>query len=193
MAALAGVKAAKLNCYLDGYRYRVCRNAGELAEEVRRRESLLESMHVGKTGGHDEELFHQRIEHWKNLAEGSFLELRILRGAIDYINQRYFDGQQTLFPREAEGLDQLMDLVEKLVDIYNQDLADGLERLERLMNNTGPEERKVRLTIDLADLIGRTGASANEQVVYLVDMAKADALDLLGERSAALELVDRHV
>ena len=38
-----------LDCYLDGYRYRVCRNAGELAEEVSRRESLLESVQVGET------------------------------------------------------------------------------------------------------------------------------------------------
>ncbi|MCZ6675493.1 MAG: hypothetical protein O7C75_21405 [Verrucomicrobia bacterium] len=34
---------------------------------------------------------------------------------------------------------------------------------------------------------------AKEQVAYLVDMAKADALDLPGESRQALELVDRHV
>ena len=31
------------------------------------------------------------------------------------------------------------------------------------------------------------------QVAYIVDMAKADALDLLGETRQAFELVDRHV
>ena len=41
VATLAGVASGILDCYLDGYRYRVCRNAGELAEEVSRRESLL--------------------------------------------------------------------------------------------------------------------------------------------------------
>ena len=30
-------------------------------------------------------------------------------------------------------------------------------------------------------------------VAYLVDMAKADALDILGENHQALALVDRHV
>ena len=34
---------------------------------------------------------------------------------------------------------------------------------------------------------------AKWQVAYLVDMAKADALDLLGENRQALELMDRHV
>ena len=35
VATLAGVKVEKLNCYLDGYQYRVCRDAVELAEEGR--------------------------------------------------------------------------------------------------------------------------------------------------------------
>ena len=34
---------------------------------------------------------------------------------------------------------------------------------------------------------------AKEQVAYMVDMAKADALELLGETRQAFELVDRHV
>ena len=36
-------------------------------------------------------------------------------------------------------------------------------------------------------------ATSKEQAAYLVDMAKADALDLLGENRQALELVDRHI
>lgn len=35
--------------------------------------------------------------------------------------------------------------------------------------------------------------AAMEQVAYMVDMAKSDALDLLGETRQAFELVDRHV
>ena len=35
--------------------------------------------------------------------------------------------------------------------------------------------------------------AAREQVAYMVDMAKADALDLVGETRQAFELVDRHV
>ncbi len=42
VATLAGVRVGKLSCYLEGYRYRVCRNAGELAEEMNQRQSLLE-------------------------------------------------------------------------------------------------------------------------------------------------------
>ena len=37
VANLAGIKAGNLSCYLDGYQYRVCRDVGELAEELSRR------------------------------------------------------------------------------------------------------------------------------------------------------------
>ena len=87
----------------------------------------------------------------------------------------------------------MMALVEELVDIYNSDFAVGLERLGKLMNNTGPEEQEVRLAGDVADLIGKTDTPANEQVAYLMEMAKAHALELLGETQKAVELVDRYV
>ena len=50
-----------------------------------------------------------------------------------------------------------------------------------------------QLTIDLAGLIESVQEVAEEQVAYMVDMAKADALDLLGETRQAFELVERHV
>ena len=47
--------------------------------------------------------------------------------------------------------------------------------------------------LDLAGLVEAVQRVAKEQVANLVDMAKADALDILGETRQALELVDRHV
>ena len=98
-----------------------------------------------------------------------------------------------MFPAVAEGFDQLLALVEKTVGIYNEGLADSIEREEILMIEAGDGQDKSPLTIDLARLVERVQGSAKEQVTHLVDMAKADALDLLGERRQALELVDRHV
>ncbi|MCI0867444.1 MAG: hypothetical protein J4N89_12965 [Chloroflexi bacterium] len=48
VATVAGTKAGNLNCYLDGYRYRVCQDGGELADEMSRRESLLESLRINQ-------------------------------------------------------------------------------------------------------------------------------------------------
>ncbi len=41
--------------------------------------------------------------------------------------------------------------------------------------------------------VASLGRAAMEQAAYMVDMAKSDALDLLGETRQAFELVDRHV
>ena len=193
VATLAGVAAGILDCYLDGYRYRVCRNAGELAEEVSRRESLLESVQVGKPDSSNDERFRQRVEHWKISALGFLPEIYILSRAINSISQRYFEGQDPLFSEVSDGFDQLLALVEKLVNIYNEALAGDIERSERLLIEPGEGQNQSPLTIDLAGLVETVQGSAKEQVAYLVDMAKADALDLLGETRQAFELVERHV
>ena len=193
VATLAGVAAGILDCYLDGYRYRVCRNAGELAEEVSRRESLLESVQVGKPDSSNDERFRQRVEHWKISALGFLPEIYILSRAINSISQRYFEGQDPLFSEVSDGFGQLLALVEKLVNIYNEALAVDIERSERLLIEPGEGQNQSPLTIDLAGLVETVQGSAREQVAYLVDMAKADALDLLGETRQAFELVERHV
>ena len=192
-AFLAGTEVAKLSCYLDGYRYRVCQDAGELAEEVSRRESLLESVKVWEPDSSNDERFRQRVEHWKISALCFLLEIYILSRAINSISQRYFEGQDPLFSEVSDGFGQLLALVEKLVNIYNEALAGDIERSERLLMETGDGQDESPLTIDLAGLVETVQGSAREQVAFLVDMAKADALDLLGETRQAFELVERHV
>ena len=148
---------------------------------------------MGNQTAVDDERFRTRVERWKGLALGFLPEIYTLRGAIDSIKQRYIDGQEALFPGVAEGFSDLLALVEKTVDIYNDALAGDIERLESLLNDTGDGQGEIPLTIDLAVLLESVHRSAREQVVYMVDMAKADALDLLGESRQAFELVDRHV
>ena len=93
----------------------------------------------------------------------------------------------------AEGFYNLLTLVEKTVDIYNENLAGESERLERLLIMAADGQDEAPLTIDLAGFIENIQGIAKGQVAYVVDMAKADALDLLGETRQAFELVDRHV
>ena len=82
---------------------------------------------------------------------------------------------------------------EKSVGIYNEALAGEIEQLEGLLNKGEDRKDESPLTIDLAGLIERVQGAVREQVGYMVDMAKADALELLGETRQAWELVDRHV
>ncbi len=83
--------------------------------------------------------------------------------------------------------------MEKLVANFNEDLAGRIEGLENLSGERRDGHQPSRLTINLAGLIVSAQTAAKEQVSSLVDMAKADALDILGETRQALELVDRHV
>ena len=193
VATLAGVKVGKLGCYLDAYRHCVCRGGEELAEEVSRRESLLTSLQVGKPGSDDEEQFRRRDEHWRDSALGFLPEIYTLRNSIGSISQRYFDGQEALFPEVAEGFDRMLVSAEKLVGIYNEALARDVERLQRLLAEMGDGQDESPLTIDLAGLIKNLQGAVSEQVAYMVVMAKADALDLLRDTRQAFELVDRHV
>ena len=189
-ATLNEIKVGMLDCYLDGSRYRLFGYAGELLEELSLRESLLESLAMQKL---DQDRFRQRVEHWNELARRILPEIYTVRGAIASINQRYCEGQGILFPSVAEGFDEMLALVDKVVNMFNESLAGAIERLERPLVETGDGGDKSPLTIELAELIESVPGAAKEQVSYLVDMAKADALDVLGETRQALELVDRHV
>ena len=82
---------------------------------------------------------------------------------------------------------------EKLVDIYNEALGGDIERLERLLNEVEDGQDESSLKINLERLIENVQKAAAEQVAYMVDMAKSDAMDLLGETRQAFELVVRHV
>ena len=62
-----------------------------------------------------------------------------------------------------------------------------------LLIETRDGQRASPLTIGLAGLIENVQEASREQVAYLVDMAKADALGLLGETKKAAEMVERYV
>ena len=106
---------------------------------------------------------------------GILSEIYTLRRAIDSINKRCFDGQQSLFPPVAEGFDKLQTSLEELVDIYNDDLADSIERAERLLKEAGKGSQKSAPPFDLAGSVETVQEPAH-QLAFMVDMAKADAL-----------------
>ena len=98
-----------------------------------------------------------------------------------------------MFPSGADGFGHLLDLVEKTVGIYNHNMAENIEGVEAAVGSTEAENQPSPLAIDLSKLEESAESTTKEQVSYLVDMAKADALDLLGENGQALELVERFI
>ena len=90
-------------------------------------------------------------------------------------------------------MSQLVEHAEKLVNLYNRNLAADLELLDASADESDGERPNYPYTIDLSNLLAKKQSAATDQVAYLVDMAKAEALDAMGETEQAVALVDRHV
>ncbi|MFQ6027185.1 MAG: hypothetical protein ACE5Q6_06815 [Dehalococcoidia bacterium] len=192
-ATLAGVLVDRLSCHAEGYQHQVCQDAGDLDKEQRQRRSLLETLWLNKPNSKSEERFNERARNWKELARDFLLELYTLRQVIDSINQRYFEGHQVLFTKVAQGFKELVDHTERLVDLYSSNLSEELDRLATLLPEGDSEKSEESFHIDLPTLEELSGKSTRHQVAYLVDMAKVEALDTMGENRKAVELLDRHV
>ena len=81
----------------------------------------------------------------------------------------------------------------KTVDIYNQSIAWEPDYLARLVVETKDGQDEPPVAIVPASLIEGVEGAARKQVAYIVDMAKANALDVLGENRQALQLVERYI
>jgi hypothetical protein len=166
---LAGVPVAQLTCYVEEHDYLLCPDGTE--GRLERRASLLSIVCKASSP-------HTRREEidWKDIAGRLLTRLYAFRQAAVTIGQRYFDGEEVLFPDLVRSLAELIKYTEELVATFNDEVAGK------------PED-----TIDLEVFRQSTGKAAVQQISYLVDMAKAEALDAMGEDVAALELVERYL
>jgi hypothetical protein len=186
------VKVCRLSSYLERYRYHLCRDSEEVAEERGHRESLLESLCGWKTGSRIGDRYRQRVVWWREMA-GDFLgELYSLRQVADTISQRYLDGGQVPFPFVAEEFVRLIGCIEELVVGYNEDFAkeSGHETNSALEGLPTVESSNF---VDTAALEEAVAPGARQHTAFLVDMARAEALNSMGEHQKAMELVDQHI
>ena len=86
-----------------------------------------------------------------------------------------------------------MGYVERLVGLYNRDLAEGLDRLMTLLPKGNSQKSVEPFSLDLSTLDGLTEKPAKQDAAYLVDMARVEALDTMGEKQKAAAILDRHV
>jgi hypothetical protein len=149
------------------YRLRWLRaELGRLRYQKMVRQASHSRVHIGVSKRQD-------LTRWQEEAELFLVELHSLRLAVMTTSKRYFDGHDLLFPALTECLDYLVKAMEVLVEMFNEDLAP----------------RKGAL----ANVRARAGITGAAQAGFLVDMAKAEALDAMGETQAGIAIVDRHV
>jgi DNA integrity scanning protein DisA with diadenylate cyclase activity len=172
VATVAGVPVASLDYYLDECSYYVCQDTDE---HLRRRAQLLQSLQIWKPKP-DQKV--REFKEWKMVAEVFLADLYTFLDATAFISKRYFDSHQILFPDLDGYLVSLMDESKQLVGMFNDLCTQETEQSYR---------------IDLEDVHKSASKQAAEKIAFLVDMAKAEALDSLGETHAATELVLRHL
>ena len=192
-ATLAGTLVGKLGCHAEGFKYQVHEGTEGLDLERRQRQGLSESLELNKPGSSAEERFFERVGRWKELAHDFLLELYTLRRVINSVNQLYYEGQQALFPEVAQDFDGLVDYIERLADLYNRNLAEGLDHLATLVPGHDSSKSDGPFFLDLSSLDKLSENPAKHQIAYLVDIAKVEALDTMGENQKAVELLDRYV
>jgi hypothetical protein len=163
---MAGVPVHRLEYWLEEQDYMLCPDGVE--GQLKRRESLLNVMASGGL-----ENMNGEADFWKQMAGASLTNLYAFRQAVIAIRQRYFDGVELLFPDSDRSLADLTKHTEELITSFSEQV---IKKSEDKMN--------------IEALRQSAGKIASERVSYLVDMAKAEALDAMGENRAAVELIE---
>jgi hypothetical protein len=166
---MAGVPVNRLEYWLEKQDYMVC-PAGT-GEQLKRRESQLNVM--GSAGS---ERVDGEADFWKQMAGASLTNLYAFKQAVIAIRQSYFDGVEPLFPDLNRSLAELTKHTEDLVTAFNDQVGKETE-----------DKMNVELIKQSTDKV------AVERISYIVDIAKAEALDAMGENRAAVELIERHL
>lgn len=159
----------ELKSSLNEFDYYICYVGTE--EPLGRRKRILEDARYWLSKAENNE---QSVKDWKAVLEIHLSELYAYQKAIISISKSYFESQPILFQDLANDLAEIITDTEELVNSFNEIFAD----LFQLSNR-----------IDLETVRQR----AKHRTSYTVDMAKAEALDSLGEREEGIKLVERYV
>ena len=105
-----------------------------------------------------------------------FRQLHGFRTAVSLLGRNYFADEALLFPDAAMSLAELLRNVDFLVSGFNAELEDG--------SNQKIETETFKIDID---------KEAVERTSYIIDMAKAQTFEAMGDNQGGLELVERHI
>ena len=116
----------------------------------------------------------EHIKNWKVATESRLIELYLFQDSINAISEYYFDGHQILFSEVADDLKDVIKHLESLVDLFNYACAGARSTIKKIK-------------------LDELQAAAKEQITNdkftIVDQAKAEALIMIGEREAGVDLI----
>jgi hypothetical protein len=103
------------------------------------------------------------------------------------LSERYFQGVNPLMPEAEERLADVVVEGERLADRFN----DALEMENAIREGT--RKRHYRSRSGSAPIREAAQANAESHGSMLVDMARAEAHEMMGERKQALSFAERHL
>lgn len=126
--------------------------------------------------------FVNKATEWVGYAKHLLLEVHTTYRAVQEIEKRYFDGRTVLFSDIAEKTEGMAEQWSVLVEMYNDLVQEhaGKTKVKELLLD---QEKESRLN----------EPALRARVAFLVDMAKAEALGLLGEHEKAGTLMEEYV
>lgn len=140
--------------------------------------------------------FVDEVKGWHEDPREYALEVAPLRQAASLIGGRYFGGKEALYRGSAQILADCQHMIGVVKDLFHVGLVQEWERVGRLL----AEEPEISNN-SVSEVLGRLGLggvpaeghdAAAHLAGYLVNIAKAEALELLGEREAAENILVRH-
>jgi hypothetical protein len=116
-------------------------------------------------------------------------ELYGWQGTISTLSERYFQGVNPLMPEVEERLTAMVTEGEQLVERFN----DALEMETAARKGTRKRKPPLPKRIDLEATKRSAQPTAESHASLLVDMARAEAHEMMGERKLALAFAGRHL
>jgi len=118
------------------------------------------------------------IKNWKTVCEIHLTELYVYHQAISTIGQNYFESLPILFQDLARALVEIIIATEELATKFNELYVDLFRLTEQ---------------IDLVTISQNARQQSKYRLGYIIDMAKAETLESLGEREEGVKLVERYL
>lgn len=143
---------------------------------------LLEKLRPFISWKGKEKDFVSKATEWVGYAKHLLLEVYATYGAVEEIEKRYFDERTVLFSDIAEEAGSRVELWSSVVEVYNDLVQEhtGKTKVKGLLLD---QEKECRLN----------EPAVRARAAFLVDVAKAEALMVLGENHRAATVMERYV
>jgi hypothetical protein len=135
-------------------------------------------------------------EEWRRRAQAQVVRVRGQQRAAQILATRYYGGQLPLFEEVAADLHHQVESTLSMVAIFNESLE--IESLEIWTPTPTPHRRRTKPVpseppLDVTTLEPAVAQYGDNLAAYLTDLAKAEALRLVGDPDSARSYLARHL